>query len=463
MTFHNGLFIFFRDYRLYDNIGLINASSKCNSLYSCFIFTPEQVGNKNNYRSNNAIQFMIESLEELSHDISEKKGELMTFYGHNKDIISQLIEKLNIDCIFFNDDYTPFALQRKKDIEILCKKKNIQYETSSDYYLFEPGSVVSIQGNSYKKFTPFYDKIIDKKVEKPINTIINNFSKTNILLKDKISLKNAYDMFSKKNDKILVRGGRTNGLIRLNKSLHEQKKYDNMRDFLTYETTFFSAYIKFGCLSIREIYHNIFKKYGKKSGIIRELLWREFFAHVLFSYPEVIGQSYQEKYRKIKWRNSIKDFEKWKKGMTGFPIVDAGMRQLNETGYMHNRVRMVVASFLIKVLLLDWRLGEKYFAQKLTDYDIASNNGNWQSISGTGVDMKPYFRDMNPWIQSHQYDYNTEYIKKWVPELYNVIPVDIHNWNNSYKFEKYKNIKYPKPMCDYSEQKEKMIELYKHV
>ena len=154
-------------------------------------------------------------------------------------------------------------------------------------------------------------------------------------------------------------------------------------------------------------------------------------------------------------------FEKWKKGETGFPIVDAGMHQLNETGYMHNRVRMVVASFLVKVLLIDWRLGEQYFAERLTDYDIASNNGNWQSISSTGVDMKPYFRDMNPWIQSKEFDPNAEYIKKWVPELSEVLPNDIHEWDEACRDEKYKNIEYSKPICDYSEQKEKMLKLYK--
>jgi len=171
-----------------------------------------------------------------------------------------------------------------------------------------------------------------------------------------------------------------------------------------------------------------------------------------------MNQSYQPRYRMLKWRKSEKDFDAWKSGNTGFPVVDAGMRQLNATGYMHNRVRMIVASFLIKVLLMDWRLGEKYFAEKLTDYDIASNNGNWQGISGTGVDMKPYFRDMNPWIQSSKYDKNAEYVKTWIPELQEVSPQDIHMW-----FEKYSNypdVSYPKPMVDYYEQKQKMLDMY---
>jgi deoxyribodipyrimidine photo-lyase len=199
-----------------------------------------------------------------------------------------------------------------------------------------------------------------------------------------------------------------------------------------------------------------------KHGLIRELIWREFFAHVLYAYPEVVGRSYQPKYRNLKWQNSKAAFKKWMTGKTGFPLVDACMRELNTTGYMHNRGRMTVASFLIKVLLIDWRWGEKYFAQNLTDYDIASNNGNWQGISGTGVDMKPYFRDMNPWIQSFKFDPRAEYIKKWVPELESVESRDIHTWHTSFHFEKYKNVNYPKPMVDYNIQKEKMLDFYKN-
>jgi len=166
------------------------------------------------------------------------------------------------------------------------------------------------------------------------------------------------------------------------------------------------------------------------------------------------------KYRSLKWNNSETHIEKWKNGLTGFPIVDACMREMNTTGYMHNRGRMTTASFLIKTLLIDWRIGEQYFAQKLTDYDIASNNGNWQGISGTGVDMKPYFRDMNPWIQSHKFDINAEYIKKWVPELKYVDVYEIHNWHEKHDDTKYINIKYPKPIVDYFKQKERMLDMY---
>ena len=458
--YNNGLFIFHRDFRIVDNIGLLNASKYCEKIYVCFIFTPDQVGKINTYRSQNAIQFMIESLEDVSDEIEKKGGQLMIFYGKQDKIIGNLIDDLNIDCVYFNKDYTPYAINRDNSTYEFCKKKNIECYSYDDYYLYEPNTVKTISGTFYKKFTPFYEEVVNRKVENPLKITIKNFAKKATKLDNALSLEKAFELFTKANPKILVHGGRALALKRLKGALVEQNNYDKTRDFFIQKTTLLSSYIKFGCVSIREVYHAFKEKYGIKNGIIRELIWREFFAHVLYAYPEVIGQSYQPVYRNIKWRNSVSDFTRWCKGETGFPLVDACMCQLNTTGYMHNRGRMIVADFLVKTLLLDWRLGEKYFAQKLTDYDIASNNGNWQGISGTGVDMKPYFRNMNSWIQSKKFDKNAEYIKKWIPELNDVEPNDIHKWNIACNDEKYKHIKYYKPMIDYIEQKEKMLEMY---
>jgi deoxyribodipyrimidine photo-lyase len=462
--YQRGIFIFRRDFRIVDNIGLIEASKKCEKLYTCFIFTPEQVGKTNSYRSENAIQFMIESLDELSDEINSHGGELLLFYGKNTQILSKIIKELKIDAVFTNKDYTPYAIERDTKNAELCEKLKVDYEMFSDYYLFEPGTIKSGKGPSakaYKKYTPFYDVVIGNSVEKPTNQKINNFTKDSSI--SNMTIKMAFSKFTKNNPDILVHGGRKKALERLRLGCKEQKKYDEERDFFVNNTTFLSAYIKFGCVSIREVYHAFKNAFGVRHGLIRELIWREFFVHVLFAYPEVVGKSYQPRYQRLKWRINSNDFELWKNGKTGFPIVDACMRQLNESGYMHNRGRMTVASFLIKTLLLDWRLGEKYFAQNLTDYDLASNNGNWQGISGTGVDMKPYFRDMNPWIQSMKFDKNAEFIKKWVPELNDVDARDIHKWNVMCNDQKYKNIKYPKPMVDYDYQKNKMLDFYKNV
>ena len=457
--YNKGLFIFHRDLRIVDNIGLINACSQCKELYVCFIFNPDQVTNSNSYKSSNAIQFMIESLEELKEEIEKQGGELFIFYGKQSKIIEQFIEK-KIEVVFFNKDYTPYAVQRDNETVELCKKHNIECAMFSDYYLFEPGTVTTGSGKDvYKKYTPFYDAVINRKVDKPKRQGFHDKLKKMEKMENMITLKKAFTLFTKENPNILVKGGRKEALNKLNQALREQLHYDETRDYFIEKTTFLSSYIKFGCVSVREVYYAFKEKFGLRHGLIRELLWREFFAHILYAYPETMVSSHT--FKNIRWHNSKKDFEKWCKGETGFPTIDAFMRQMNETGFMHNRGRMAVANFLTKTLLLDWRLGAKYFAQKLTDYDVASNQGNWQSVASTGVYATAYFRDMNPWIQSKKFDKNAEFIKKWIPELKDVDPKDIHRWNIAYLEPKYKDISYIKPMVDYNEQKEKMLLLYK--
>lgn len=461
--FERGLFVFRRDLRVVDNIGLNQAWKQCKKVYVCFIFTPEQVVN-NQFKSNNAVQFMIESLDELRKQVRSKGGELYTFYGKQDKVISNLIEELNIDSIFFNKDYSPYALKRDNAIQNVCNQTDVECNIHEDYYLYEPGTVITTTGEAYKKYTPFYRTVIDLPVSPVEKEVNKSISKTTKKLSNTISLSDAFNRFTKINKDILVHGGRTNGVKFLQNAVEQQKEYINTRDFFEgkKKTSHLSAYIKFGCVSIREVYFAFKKRYGKEHGLISELIWREFFAHVLYAYPEVVGQSYQEKYRCVDWSKNQQHIQKWKDGKTGIPLVDAAMREMNTTGYMHNRGRMTAASVLIKTLLIDWQVGEKYFAQKLTDYDIASNNGNWQGISGTGVDMKPYFRDMNPWIQSKKFDENAEYIKKWIPELRDVPAKDIHLWYEKCKEVQHKDISYPCPIVDYSKQKEKMMSMYKN-
>ena len=460
--FEKGLFIFHRDLRIVDNVGLSQAWKQCKSVYVCFIFTPEQVVN-NEFKSDNAVQFMIETLDELRKEIETRGGKLYTLYGKQDQVVSSVIDELNIDSVFFNMDYSPYAVRRDKSIERMCENKQVACHSYHDYYLFEPGTVLTTTGEAYKKYTPFYRTAIEMNVRPIEKEQHSGIAKTSKRLSHSVSLPEAFKRFTKENKQILVHGGRKNGLLFLQNAIKEQKDYVDTRDSFEgkKKTSHLSAYIKFGCVSIREVYFAFKKKYGKDHGLISELLWREFFAHVLYAYPEVVGQSYQEKYRKLEWTNNKTHIEKWKTGHTGFPLVDAAMREMNATGYMHNRGRMTAASVLIKTLLVDWRTGEKYFAQKLTDYDIASNNGNWQGISGTGVDMKPYFRDMNPWIQSKKFDETAEYIKKWIPELRDVDAKDIHTWHDSCKKTQHKDVKYPCPIVDYSKQKEKMLDMYK--
>lgn len=454
------LFIFRRDLRLQDNTALAECIRQSNIIHFLFIFAPEQVAN-NSYKSYNAIQFMIKSLQELSQELN---GKLHFMYGTNVDVLQQCIKKWNINHFFCNADFSPYAIKRDAEIKTLMDTNNIKTIFCEDYTLFGLGLIgtddADAETKQYKKFTPFYDHFIAKDIKKPIHcnlsshqiAPLSSFAKSLTSICKKIFGNVSW------NDNIAVIGGRKNGLELLEKSTKEQHHYDTERDTFSYETSKLSAHLKFGTISVREVYWKWHNTFGKKSGILRELFWREFFARALFHFPDVLSKSYQPKFKHIKWKGLEQDFNKWKEGKTGFPIVDAGMRQMNATGYMHNRARMIVASFLVKTLLIDWTKGEQYFATKLVDYDVASNNGGWQGISGTGIDMKPYFRDMNPWIQAKKFDKETKYIKQWVEELRDISAKDILNWNE--KWQEHKGVYY-EPIADYIEQKKKMLQMYR--
>jgi deoxyribodipyrimidine photo-lyase len=450
--YEKGLFIFRRDLRVVDNIGLNLLNSKCKQIYPVFIFTPEQVTSANSFKSDNAVQFMIESLEDLHHQTNNK---LLVFYGHNEKIVSQLIQALEIDCVGFNSDYSPYAIKRDIGIIQLCNTKGIALEIGQDYYLHAPGSILNGSGQTYQKFTPFYEASLRKKVEAPTSKKNIKFVSTNKNLQNSITLEQALKRFTKVNPNILVHGGRNNGLKQMKIASKNIANYPRTHNDLSHSTSQLSAYIKFGCVSIREVY----KAYHSKRDFIRQLYWRDFYANILFAFPQVLGHALKPKYDKIHWKNNHSWFQKWCNGETGYPVVDAGMRQLNATGYMHNRARLIVSSFLVKTLLISWEQGEKYFACKLTDYDPASNNGNWQWQAGSGADSQPYFRIFNPWLQTKEYDPDCEYIKTWIPELKDVPNKDILNWDKTWS--NYKQIKYFKPMVDYAEQKDKVLQMYK--
>jgi len=451
----NGLFIFHRDFRIIDNKTLIELNKKCKNIYTCFIFTPEQVTNKNDFKSENSIQFMIECLKELEKEIKINKGKLLIFFGENQEILQNLITELKINILACNEDYSPYAKNRLKMMDELCKKNKIELMYENDYYLYNPGSIkVKSTNKAYIKFTPFYNKVKDIAYDKP-----NNFIKLNLFdskIKTNYNLDKAVKELIKFNKNILVNGSRETGLNIL-KNIELHNNYNDNRNKLPLETTQLSAYIKFGCISVRET-ANAFKNIDS---LYRQLIWREFYAHILNDYPYTLYGPLKEKYADIKWSKSKSHLDSWKEGKTGYPIVDAAMTQLNTTGYMHNRGRLITACFLIKILLINWQEGEKYFATKLTDYDPASNNGNWQWVASTGADSQPYFRIFNPWTQSKDYDPECIYIKRWLPQLEKVDNKHIHKWDEHYK--SYENIKYYKPIVNYKEQREKAIEMYKQI
>jgi deoxyribodipyrimidine photo-lyase len=455
------IFIHHRDIRINDNTTLNKMSESVENIIPIFIFTPEQIDkNKNEYFSNSLVCFMCKSLEELYLEYKSKKCKMNFYYGNTLKIIKEINDEYKINSIGFNVDYSPFSKQRDNEIIDWANKKNIKIFYEEDMLLVSIMDGKTLKKNTteaYKKFTPFKNYL---KEMYEIQKIKNNkiiFNNKNLKTKNSINTKYFTNFYEEENN-LNVLSGRKEALKKLN-LIKEQKEYNTMRNFLSYKTSNISAYINLGLISIRELYFKIIEKLGINNNLIDELYWRDFYYNILYFYPHVVGNSFNEKYDNIKWNNDKNNFKKWCQGKTGFPIIDACMSQLNKTGYMHNRGRMIVASFLTKDLLIDWRWGEKYFATKLLDYNISANNGGWQWASGSGTDSQPYFRIFNPWTQSKTYDKDCIYIKEWISELKNVDNKDIHTWFKTYK--NYTNINYPKPIIDHNKERLNALKIYK--
>jgi len=457
------IFIFHRSLRITDNIGLINCSKLSKKVIPVFIFTPEQI-DKNDFKSYNAIKFMIQCLEDLNKYIKKynKNSKLHIYFGKQEDIIEKMIKKdKEIEGVFSNTDYTKYAMDREKNINDICLKYDVYFQSFQDYLLHDIDSVLTGSGTYYSKFTPFYLKIIDLIVDKPdkfsIRNLIGNYKNITEITLTKIKEKYLKKSETLEDQFMNTIGSRENGIKRL-KNIKDFKKYNTTRDDMTIDTTNLSSHIKFGTISIREVYYVILNKLGKNHSLIRQLYWREFYFNIAFHNPKIFnGKPFKD--NPIKWKISSIKLEKWKHGLTGYPIVDASMRELNQTGYMHNRGRLITSNFLVKLLNIDWREGEKYFSQKLIDYDPSINNGNWQWTAGSGADSQQYTRIYNPISQGQRHDSNAEYIKKWIPELSSLDTKIIHNWPNCYSF--FKHINYVKPIADYKKMREESIKLYK--
>ncbi len=454
-----GLFIFRRDLRLTDNTALLRACKECDKIYTIFVFTPEQVTDINKFKSDISIAFMISGLTELAKEIRLKGGQLKTLFGKNEDVIAKCISTWNIERVYWNRDYTPYAKKRDLAVVNICNQMNVSFDISEDYYLNPPNSIVTGSGTAYMKYTPYMNKAISKGFPEPSSARIQFLSRSTKKFGNmELSLKDAFSEFVN-TDQSLAESFKREKALEILKQHHSFKDYEETRNELEGHTTRLSAPIKYGIVSIREVA----KAFKKNRGLIKQLIWRDFYAQILDAEPHVLGSALKEQYNKIDWEGSHSHFVKWCQGMTGFPIVDAGMRELNQTGYMHNRARLIVASFLIKTLLIDWQKGEKYFATKLVDYDPSSNNGNWQWVASTGADSQPYFRIFNPWSQSKEHDPDAVYIKRWVPELTPVSAKCIHSWNECHDCKEFNSIEYPAPIVDYKEQREKALKMYKKI
>jgi len=406
------VFWFRRDLRLDDNAGLYHALKSELNVLPVFIFDKEildQLADKSDRR----VDYIQQSLAKMNDQLKEYHSCIKTMYGKPLEIFKKLSESFDIDTVFCNRDYEPQAIKRDEEVADFLNKNNIKFSDHKDQVIFEKDEVLKSDHSPYTVFTPYSKKwkeILNTGTIKKFKSNFKNFLP--LQYEEVLSLK---DIGFEKTD------------LELRTPVLEKRiidSYDKFRDFPALNhTTHLGTALRFGTISVRDcvefaLEHN--------AVWLNELIWREFFMQILYHFPHVVTTCFKVKYEHIKWRNDEKEFQLWCEGKTGYPIVDAGMRQLNETGFMHNRVRMITAGFLTKHLLIDWRWGEAYFAEKLLDYELSSNNGNWQWAAGCGCDAAPYFRVFSPEAQTGKFDKNMEYIKEWLPENYQEKPIVEH-------------------------------------
>jgi deoxyribodipyrimidine photo-lyase len=401
------IFWFRRDLRLHDNAGLYHALKEGQQVLPIFIFDRE-ILDKLEGGADRRVAFIHSALSEVQKRLLPLGTGIHFFYDSPPNVFNELIQKYSVQKVYTNHDYEPYALQRDEKVKEICENNNISFHTYKDQVLFEKKEILKDNDQPYTVFTPY-----SKKWKSSLNPFylaayttekyhkhFHKYQPPAIPSLEKMGFKDTVGSFPVG-------------------SLREEmvKRYSETRDFPAIEngTSRIGVHLRFGTVSIREI---AAKAINLNHTYLGELIWREFYQMILWNFPRVgQGHCFKPEYEKIQWRNNEEEFEKWCKGFTGYPIVDAGMRELNATGFMHNRVRMIVASFLTKHLLVDWRWGEAYFAQKLLDYELASNNGGWQWAAGCGCDAAPFFRIFNPSLQAIKFDKGLDYINKWVPEL----------------------------------------------
>ena len=396
------IFWFRRDLRLDDNHALFKALKSGYDVLPIFIFD-SNITNKLN-QNDHRLNYINNVLDGLNKRLSKNKKKIYIYKGDPIEIISKLIIKLKIKEIYLNKDYEPYARDRDDKIEKLCVANNVSYNSFKDHVIFEEDQIVKNDGTPYVVYTPYSRKWIEKFQSNQLDSYPSELNLGGFVDSDKIREVN-YLMDFEKN----IISPKT---YNLNKDLID--KYEETRNFPALDSTSrIGVNLRFGTVSTRKIVKTSSER--SNNTFLKELIWREFFIQILWHFPHTTEKSFKDKYERIEWRNDMDDFKLWCDGKTGYPIVDAGMNQLNKTGFMHNRLRMVVGSFLCKHLLIDWRLGEKYFADKLFDYEQASNVGNWQWVAGCGVDAAPYFRIFNPEEQQKKFDKELQFIKKWIP------------------------------------------------
>ena len=413
-----------------DNVGFYKALNGKFPVLPLFIFDSEILNElpKNDAR----VSFIFETLQKMRTELQESGSSIAIYHGTPKEIFKKVISEFEVQNVITNHDYEPYAKKRDEEIEKLLAENEIGFYTFKDQVIFEKNDIVKGDGDPYIVYTPYMKKWKEK-FKKDYSEKIYYTSEflKNLYQNSRLPNLSLTDIGFKKSKIEIPEYDVTPTTI---------QEYEKRRNFPAEDaTSHLGPHLRFGTVSIRKM---IKKATAENNEVFwQELIWREFFMQILWHFPETVENAFKKKYDRIEWRNNEEEFKKWKKGKTGYPLVDAGMRQLNESGYMHNRVRMVVASFLCKHLLIDWRWGEAYFAEKLLDYEMSSNVGNWQWAAGSGVDAAPYFRIFNPTTQIEKFDKNHNYIKKYIPE--------------------FETGKYSEKIVDHKEARERCLRIYK--
>jgi deoxyribodipyrimidine photo-lyase len=423
------IFWFRRDLRLEDNTGLFNALIEKGNVLPLFIFDKD-ILDKLPSKQDGRVSFIFENIQKLKSHLEEYGTSLLVKYGKPQEVFESLLSQFSVDAIYTNHDYEPYARERDDSVMKMLDKLGVAFKTFKDQVIFEKDEVTKDDGKPYTVFTPYMKKWRARLVDFPV---------------EEFSTEKHFDRFYHTEpfaDFELKQTGFEYIKTDFPSPIPDESiisNYDKTRDIPSINgTSRVSMHLRFGTVSIRKLVQLALRL---NPTFLNELIWREFYMMILWHFPRVVNQAFKPKYDNIRWLNNEKQFDAWCKGLTGYPIVDAGMRQLNETGYMHNRVRMITASFLVKHLLIDWRWGETYFAEKLLDFELSSNNGGWQWAASSGCDATPYFRVFNPELQTKKFDPKLKYIKKWVPE--------------------FQDLSYPRPIVDHKFARERVLKTYK--
>ena len=423
------IFWFRRDLRLADNAALTAALDGEYPVLPIFIFDRNILDELKN-RSDPRVSFIHREVQNLNAHLQNKGCGLQTYYGKPMDVWREIMRKHDVKVVYANRDYEPYARERDKTVYSFLLEHNIPFISKKDHVIFEKNEVLKDDGEPYKVYTPYSRKWKELLNQNHFKSFPYSLESDNWLQIKATQVIPLSEIGFSPSSISLPSGQIPEEII---------KNYHLNRDIPSLPgTSRLGIHLRFGTISIRQL---VRKARAWNEKYLNELIWRDFYQMILWHFPHVVKENFNKKYDGIQWRNNHEEFERWCKGKTGYPIVDAGMRELNATGFMHNRVRMIVASFLTKHLLIDWRWGEAYFAEKLLDYELASNNGGWQWAAGTGVDAAPYFRIFNPESQTRKFDEKNQYIKKWVPE--------------------YQEFSYPAPMVDPKLGRERALKVYK--